>query len=257
MTSFNDIETAVKACSVCNSLRPHQQKEPLKLHTVPALVFCRLRHIQMGQQPLSCARGLILRLFWNRPAQQRNILERNQQAETPLLGTRLTADAVFRWWQPVLLLCCFMTLPDFGTLHMWWAVLSIHSPIVFCERAVRSAKKLLQPTKRDGTNLYLNLLHICNMPRDKILGSPAQRLFFRRTQTILPICQQLLTPAAKATTEVKAQLSRKREAQKRYYDRSSKPLAPVWPNQVVRLETQKEHNKREETVRRAIQAHTW
>ena len=25
------------ACGVCNSLRPHQQKEPLKLHTVPDL----------------------------------------------------------------------------------------------------------------------------------------------------------------------------------------------------------------------------
>lgn len=32
-----DVETAVQACSVCNSLKPHQQREPLRLHTVPDL----------------------------------------------------------------------------------------------------------------------------------------------------------------------------------------------------------------------------
>ena len=32
-----DIQAVIMACGVCNSLRPHQQKEPLKLHTVPDL----------------------------------------------------------------------------------------------------------------------------------------------------------------------------------------------------------------------------
>ena len=32
-----DIQSVIMACAVCNSLRPHQQKEPLKLHTVPDL----------------------------------------------------------------------------------------------------------------------------------------------------------------------------------------------------------------------------
>lgn len=32
-----DIQTAIQACSICNSLKPHQQKELLKLHTVPNL----------------------------------------------------------------------------------------------------------------------------------------------------------------------------------------------------------------------------
>ena len=39
------------------------------------------------------------------------------------------------------------------------------------ERAVRSAKRLLETTKRDGTDFYLNLLNIRNVPRDNILGS--------------------------------------------------------------------------------------
>lgn len=111
------------------------------------------------------------------------------------------------------------------------------------ERAVRSAKKLLETTKRDGTDFYLNLLHLRNTPRDRILGSPAQRLLSRRTRTVLPICKQLLDPAAKSTASIKAQLTKKCGAQKGYYDKSSRPLAPLLPNQVVRLQTQKGHEK--------------
>ena len=32
-----DIETTTQACSICNSLKPHQQKEPLKVHAAPDL----------------------------------------------------------------------------------------------------------------------------------------------------------------------------------------------------------------------------
>lgn len=33
----DDSETVIQACSICNSLKLRQQKEPLKLHTVPDL----------------------------------------------------------------------------------------------------------------------------------------------------------------------------------------------------------------------------
>lgn len=36
----NDIEKLVVECPVCNSLKPHQQKEPLKLHQVPHRPWC-------------------------------------------------------------------------------------------------------------------------------------------------------------------------------------------------------------------------
>ncbi|KAL6489133.1 hypothetical protein MHYP_G00028740 [Metynnis hypsauchen] len=107
------------------------------------------------------------------------------------------------------------------------------------ERAMQSAKKLLEVTKRDGTDFYLNLLSLCNTQRDKILGSPAQRLPSRQTQTVLPICKHLLKPEAKSTACVKAQLTKKQETQKRCYDKSSKPLLPLLPNQLMTLQTQK------------------
>ncbi|CAI5674590.1 unnamed protein product [Oreochromis niloticus] len=37
LTINSDIENKVKSCSICNSLKPHQQKQPLKLHQIPDL----------------------------------------------------------------------------------------------------------------------------------------------------------------------------------------------------------------------------
>ncbi len=36
-TVYSDIEEEVSRCAPCNSLRPHQPKEPLRLHDIPDL----------------------------------------------------------------------------------------------------------------------------------------------------------------------------------------------------------------------------
>ena len=81
------------------------------------------------------------------------------------------------------------------------------------------------------------------MPRENILGSPAQRLLSRRTQTILAICKKLLKPAARTPTSIKAQLTKKWRTQNHYYDKTSKTLRPLELDQVVRLQTQRRHDK--------------
>lgn len=254
----NDIETAVKACSVCNSLRPHQQKEPLKLHTVPDL-------------PWSVVGSDIFE--WDNRHYLVLVDSYSGWFETDQLNTITSLNVINKLKRHFSVHGSPQTLYSDGgsqyTSQLFrdfarsWDFAHVASSPEYpqsnglCERAVRSAKKLLETTKRDGTDFYLNLLHIRNMPRDEILGSPAQRLFSRRTRTILPICKQLLTPAAKATADVKAQLTRKREAQKRCYDRSSKPLAPLSPNQVVRLQTQKGHDKIGVVKRRCVEPRSY
>ncbi len=49
------------------------------------------------------------------------------------------------------------------------------------ERAVCNAKQLMEKSHRDGTDVFLNLLNLRNIPRDSTLGSPAQRLLSRQT----------------------------------------------------------------------------
>lgn len=76
----------------------------------------------------------------------------------------------------------------------------------------RSLKKLLETTKRDG------LLSEPVKPKERTLR---QDPWFTCIKTIV---QQLLKPEAKATTRIKAQLTKKCAVQKHCYDKSSKPL---------------------------------
>uniref|UniRef100_A0A8C9ZVM9 Integrase catalytic domain-containing protein n=1 Tax=Sander lucioperca TaxID=283035 RepID=A0A8C9ZVM9_SANLU len=111
------------------------------------------------------------------------------------------------------------------------------------ERAVRSAKHLMEKSHRDGTDVFLNLLNIRNIPRDQALGSPAERLMSRQTRSALPVSNKLLEPAQKNTKQVTALLQNKRLAQKQYYDASSRPLQPLAEGQVVRMQTTKGHDR--------------
>lgn len=100
----------------------------------------------------------------------------------------------------------------------------------------------MEKSHRDGTDVYLNLLNIRNIPRDQALGSPSERLMSRQTRLTLPVSTRLLEPTLKNTKRVTAQLQNKRLIQKRYYDASSRPLQPLAEGQVVRMQTIKGHD---------------
>ncbi len=110
------------------------------------------------------------------------------------------------------------------------------------ERAVHSAKQLMEKSHRDVTDVFFNLLNLRNIPRDPTLGSPAQRLLSRQTRSAIPVNSKLLEPVPKYAQQVTAHLLHKRMTQKRYYDASSRPLQPLTEGQVVRMQTPKGYN---------------
>lgn len=105
------------------------------------------------------------------------------------------------------------------------------------EHAVQSAKQLMEKSKRDGTDVYLNLLNLQNVPRDPKLGSPAQRLMSRQTRTTLLLHSSLLEPSPLASNEIHVQLTKKRLCQKDSYDKRCKQLNTLSKGQVVRMQT--------------------
>lgn len=87
------------------------------------------------------------------------------------------------------------------------------------ERAVQTAKNLLQKCKMSGQDVRLALLNFKNTLRDN-LGSPAQRLNSRRLRTTVPITEALLKPEViPHTAEL---LEAARQKQKYYHDRHAK-----------------------------------
>ena len=62
----------------------------------------------------------------------------------------------------------------------------------------------------------------------------------RQTRITLPLSR---TPSVKSSDAVKAQLNKKRQYQKVWYDKTSKPLRPLLEGQLVWMQTQRGHDR--------------
>ena len=62
---------------------------------------------------------------------------------------------------------------------------------------------------------------------------PAQRMFGRRTRTLLPTSSSLLKP--KVQEDVKEKLIKQKSKQTKYYNRTSKELPPLQSGEIVRV----------------------
>jgi hypothetical protein len=87
------------------------------------------------------------------------------------------------------------------------------------ERYVQEAKNLMKKCIEDNTDLQLALLHHRNTPRLD-LGSPAQRMFNRRTKTLLPTNNKLFAP--KMIRNISKKLQEIKTKEKHNADRGKK-----------------------------------
>jgi transposase InsO family protein len=101
------------------------------------------------------------------------------------------------------------------------------------EATVKIAKMLIKKCRKSNYNIHLALLDYRNTPCKHIGLSPAQRMFSRRTKTLLPISDQLLKPVVH--TDVPERIKRKRQEAKKYFDRNTKQLPELVTGQPVYL----------------------
>ena len=81
--------------------------------------------------------------------------------------------------------------------------------------------------------MYLFLLDHRNTPTEQTGLFPAQRLFCRRTRTLLPMSTKLLQPETQPTIKDKLLLSQDKQAS--YYNKVSRLLPIIQPGDVVRF----------------------
>ncbi|KAJ8044099.1 hypothetical protein HOLleu_11471 [Holothuria leucospilota] len=105
------------------------------------------------------------------------------------------------------------------------------------ERSVQTVKSLLRKALDDNNDPYLALLDFRNTPRDDTLGSPAQRLFGRRTKTLIPTSRKLLEPKTIQPQQVTQGLTKRRQKQKVYFDRNTRKLPQLKIGDSVRVQT--------------------
>ena len=90
------------------------------------------------------------------------------------------------------------------------------------ESAVKILKSLMIKAQEDSRDPYLALLDWRNTPTERIGSSPAQRLFGRRTKTLLPTSSRLLVP--ETVRQVPSKLVDRQQKQATYYNRTAQDL---------------------------------
>uniref|UniRef100_A0A1B8Y8I2 Gypsy retrotransposon integrase-like protein 1 n=1 Tax=Xenopus tropicalis TaxID=8364 RepID=A0A1B8Y8I2_XENTR len=109
------------------------------------------------------------------------------------------------------------------------------------ESAVKMAKKLMRKAKQAGTDIYLMLLELRNIPTQGLGSSPVQRLMCRRTKTLFPITKQLLNPELAVNIKSKLKLTQNRQAQ--YYNKSARDLPTLQINDNVWVQPLDKYSK--------------
>ncbi|XP_069128969.1 uncharacterized protein [Argopecten irradians] len=95
------------------------------------------------------------------------------------------------------------------------------------ENAIKTAKRILDKSKKDKTDPYLAMLDWRNTPGENVKSSPVQRLYGRRTRMLLPLTTKLLEPNVVPNSQTRKEIERRKGKQQQYYDKGTKALALV------------------------------
>ena len=240
------LDELISGCGLCNSLKNHQQKEPLILHKVPnrpwsivgadLFEFDKMDYLIVADSYSG---------WFEIDNLDKNTLSRSViQKLKEQFARHGIPDTVFTDNGPQFTSNLFKVFAkDYGFKHKTSSPTYPNSNGLV-ERTVQIAKRILEKAKRSGSDPYLGLLVFRNTPRDSTLGSPAQRLMSRRTRTTLPIDEKLLFPQTLRNDVVHDRLKEKRMQQKRYYDTTAKPLKPLSAGDVVRVQTDKGYDRK-------------
>ncbi|VDI45487.1 Hypothetical predicted protein [Mytilus galloprovincialis] len=126
------------------------------------------------------------------------------------------------------------------TVESWGFTHTVSSPHYqqsngLAERFVQSVKKMLSKSKQDGKDPYIAMLKYRNTPLEN-LDSPAQLLMNRRLRTTIPTIKNRLKPKCGNLKNTQTKMKQQKMNQKQYYDKSSKPLPELQPNDTIRFQ---------------------
>lgn len=102
------------------------------------------------------------------------------------------------------------------------------------EAAVKTIKTLLTKSAEAKEDPYIGLLNLRNTPQQDVDISPAQRLFGRRTKTLLPTTKKLLEETVNRK-QVRAKLNKKSAKQATSFNKHAKDLPTLKPGMTVRV----------------------
>lgn len=229
-----DLRDYIAKCGVCATYQKDQQKEPLISHKIPnrpwETVGCDIFHFE--DRDYLCTVDYYSSYFEINQLKDKTgnevIRTLKRHFSTHGIPNKLQSDNgppySSREFQQ------FMTAYDIEHVTS-----SPHYPQSNgkVENAIKTAKNLLKKSKAAGTDFHLALLAWRNTPSEGLESSPAQRMFGRRTRTLIPTTSELLKP--KIVEDVQGKLLRRKQLQAKHYNISAKELPPLCKGEIVRV----------------------
>lgn len=232
------IEDMVGKCPVCLEHRPSNMKEPMINHTIPDRPW----------------QTVATDLFtWNNETYMVTVDYYSRYFELDRLNNNsTTATAVIhklkanfaRHGIPQIVVSDNgpqYKCKEFETFANMWEFKHITSSPHYpqsnglAEKSVQIAKSLLEKAKADHKDPYLSLLEYRNTPVDNF-KTPAQLLMSRRLRSVLPCTHQQLKPKVVSHRDTHHRRVHCQKQQKRYYNRSAKPLSALHTGQNIRFQ---------------------
>ena len=144
----------------------------------------------------------------------------------------------------------------YGLIHATTSPNYLQANVI--ERTVQTVKNLLQKCKEPGAYPHLAMLCLCSTPLDHSIASPAELLNSRVYQANLPSISKLGLSLS-ADGEVNTKLQARQDQHKSQYDKSSKALPAIRPDDPVCVLKPLDQKWEPGIIKCSMQAlaHTW
>ena len=233
----DDMSRVCTSCAVCNRHRVQQQREPMMMNEVPTRPW---QIVATDLFTWDNKEHLLLVDSYSGFIEFNTLTTTSSNAVINKLKSHFSRygipETVYSDNGPQYDSAAFKAFADtWGFTHVTSSPTYAQSNGL-AERAVRTAKGILQKAKESKSDPYLALLLYRNTPRDANFESPAQRLMGRVLRTQLPATSETLKPDHDNGL-VYRKLTERRKKQKKYYDRHARKhdLPTLAEGTVVRL----------------------
>lgn len=236
MTS--DLTDYLSHCEVCATFAPKQRSEPLINHDLPKRPWQKLGIdlFELNNKNYVCVVDYFSDYFEVLPLPHKKDTRAVVRRLKSIFACHGIPETIMSDNGPP------FNSQDFATFMQEYEIEHITSSPYYpksngkAESAVKIAKGLLRKTTEAQEDFQLALLNWRNTPTAGLDSSPAQRLYGRRTRTLVPTASKLLIP--RTQIRVVAKKAEKQKKQKQYYDKSTKELPPLKRGDIVRVQPQ-------------------
>jgi transposase InsO family protein len=232
----SEIKDLVSKCDTCRTYEPSQQKETLISHETPNRPWSVVG-VDLFQSPVSNDQYLITVDYFSNFFEIDRLETTSSAAVINKLKQHFARhgipDKVISDNGPQ-----FSSQQFSKFKHMWEFDHRTSSPAYpqsngKAENAVKSAKQLMRKAKHSGQDPWLAVLDFRNTPSQGIGESPCQRLMNRRTKTLMPVKESLLSSVGDRAN-IK-NMRKEKDRQAHYYNRTAKDLRELQPGDTVRM----------------------